>query len=145
MGQRLACVKSPSKAVSEVASLDSRPVLLPAPTQVCVLSLGPHIPVLGSRALAQHGQLLMVGDEVVLVFHGSGLWSSPQLLLLLLLSPASSRVSGTLSPRSLLEVGAGEESDSSTGGHSAHLADVEVKATKLEIPHSGEAAFHGAG
>lgn len=51
---------------------------------LAALSYCSHIPLLGSRALAQHGQLLMVGDEVTLVFHASDLWSSPLLLLLLL-------------------------------------------------------------
>lgn len=48
-------------------------------------SCRPHIPLGGPGALAQHGQLLMVGDEVALVLHGSGLGSFLVVLLLLLL------------------------------------------------------------
>lgn len=74
---------------------DSMPLVTPSPAPVhvcaaqdwCAVSRSLHVPLRGPGALAQHGQLLMVGDEVSLVFHGSGLWSSPRLLLLPLLLP----------------------------------------------------------
>lgn len=57
------------------------------------LSWGSHIPLLGPRALAQHGHLFMVGDEIALIIHASGLtgllalWHLLLLLLLVCLEP----------------------------------------------------------
>lgn len=49
---------------------------------LCALSWCSHVPLWGSRAPAQHGQLLIVGDQVALVIHD---W----LLIFLTASPAA--------------------------------------------------------